>query len=124
LKTTPASAEGKQTRQKLTSTRGWSKSRWTCAKRRSRLDHRTKYGAGGALWEFLIQAPPAWEEDYVEGGMGNVVVNTTVRMFSRKAVGKAMKSAKKSMGAKKGKQDGGHKGRPKRTGAKNMKVID
>jgi hypothetical protein len=34
--------------------------------------------------------------------MGNVVVNTIVRMFSRKAVGKAMKSAKKSMGAKKG----------------------
>jgi hypothetical protein len=32
--------------------------------------------------------------------MGNVVVNTIVRMFSRKAVGKAMKSAKKSMGAK------------------------
>ena len=56
--------------------------------------------------------------------MGNVVVNTTVRMFSRKAVGKAMKSAKKSMGAKKGKQDGGHKGRPKRTGAKIKKVVD
>ena len=56
--------------------------------------------------------------------MGNVVVNTIVRMFSRKAVGKAMKSAKKSMGAKKGKQDGGHKGRPKRAGAKNKKVID
>jgi len=35
-----------------------------------------------------------------------------------------MKSAKKSMGAKKDKQDGGHKGRPKRTGAKNKKVID
>jgi hypothetical protein len=58
------------------------------------------------------------------GGMGNVVVNTIVRMFTRKAVGKAMKSAKKSMGAKKSKQDGGHKGRPKRTGAKNKKVID
>ena len=51
------------------------------------------------------------------GGMGNVVVNTIVRMFTRKAVGKAM-------GAKKSKQDGGHKGRPKRTGAKNKKVID
>ena len=29
------------------------------------------------------------------GGMGNVLVNTIVRMFTRKAVGKAMKSAKK-----------------------------
>ena len=56
--------------------------------------------------------------------MGNVVVNTTVRMFTRKAVGKAMKSAKKSMGAKKGKQDGGHKERPNKRGAKNKKVID
>jgi hypothetical protein len=46
--------------------------------------------------------------------MGNVVVNTIVRMFSRKAVGKAMKSAKKSMGAKKGKQDGDYKERPPR----------
>ena len=35
------------------------------------------------------------------GGMGNVVVNTIVRMFTRKAVGKAMKSARKSAGAKK-----------------------
>jgi len=50
--------------------------------------------------------------------MGNVVVNTIVRMFTRKAVGKAMKSAKKS------KQDGGHKERPKNRGAKNKKVID
>jgi hypothetical protein len=56
--------------------------------------------------------------------MGNVVVNTIVRMFRRKAVGMAMKSAKKSMGAKKGKQDGGHKGHPKRAGAKNKKVIE
>jgi hypothetical protein len=57
--------------------------------------------------------------------MGNVVVNTIVRMFTRKAVGKAVKSAKKSMGAKKGKQDGGHKGRPKKgVAAKNKKVID
>jgi hypothetical protein len=31
------------------------------------------------------------------GGMGNVVVNTIVRMFTRKAVSKAMKSAKNSM---------------------------
>ena len=36
------------------------------------------------------------------GGMGNVVVNTIVRMFTRKAVGKAMKVAKKSTGAGKG----------------------
>jgi hypothetical protein len=39
------------------------------------------------------------------GGMGNVVVNTIVRMFTRKAVGKAMKPAKK-------------------WGAKNKNVID
>ncbi len=56
--------------------------------------------------------------------MGNVVLNTIVRMFTRKAVGKAMKSAKRSIGAKKGKQDEGQKGRPKRIGAKNKKVID
>jgi hypothetical protein len=48
------------------------------------------------------------------GGMGNVVVNTIVRMFTRKAVGKAMKSAKKSMGTGKGKQGGGDKRRPKK----------
>ena len=36
------------------------------------------------------------------GGMGNVVVNTIVRMFTRRAVGKAMKFAKKSTGAGKG----------------------
>ena len=54
-----------------------------------------------------------------------MVVNTVVWMFTRKVVGKAMKSAKKSMGARKGKQDGGHKGRPKKRGAaKNKKVID
>ena len=29
------------------------------------------------------------------GGIGNVVVNTIVRMFTRKAVSKAMKSSKK-----------------------------
>jgi hypothetical protein len=58
------------------------------------------------------------------GSMGNVVVNTIVRMFTRKAVGKAMKSAKKSMDAKTGKQDGGHKERPNKRGAKNEKVID
>ena len=58
------------------------------------------------------------------GSMGNVVVNTIVRMFTRKAVDKAMKSAKKSMDAKKGKQDGGHKERPKKKGVKNKKVMD
>ena len=35
------------------------------------------------------------------GGMGSVVVNTVVRMFSRKAVGKAMKSAKPASGKRK-----------------------
>ena len=35
-----------------------------------------------------------------------------------------MKPAKKSMGAKKGKHGGGHKGRPNKRGAKNKKVID
>ncbi|CAA9460146.1 MAG: hypothetical protein AVDCRST_MAG25-731 [uncultured Rubrobacteraceae bacterium] len=34
------------------------------------------------------------------GGIGNVVVNTIVRMFTKKAVGKAMKSAKSLGGAK------------------------
>jgi hypothetical protein len=57
--------------------------------------------------------------------MGNMVVNTLVWMFTRKVVGKAMKSAKKSMAARKGKQDGGHKGQTKRSGAaKNKKFID
>ena len=35
------------------------------------------------------------------GGMGNVVVNAVVRTLTRKAVGKAMKSAKSSSGKKK-----------------------
>jgi hypothetical protein len=35
------------------------------------------------------------------GGMGNLVVNTVVRMFTRKAVGKAMKSAKPASGKSK-----------------------
>jgi hypothetical protein len=57
--------------------------------------------------------------------VGNIVVNTIVRMFTRKAAGKAMKSAKKSMGANKDKQDGSHKGGPKRRGAAmNKKIID
>ena len=58
------------------------------------------------------------------GGMGNVVMNTIVRMFTRKAVSKAMKSTKKSMGAKTCKQDGGPKECPNNRGAKNKKVID
>ena len=55
---------------------------------------------------------------------GNVFMNTIVRMFTRKAVSKAMKSTKKSMGAKKGKQDGDHRERSNKRGAKNKKVID
>src|ERR671913_778 len=35
------------------------------------------------------------------GGIGNVVVNTVVRMFTRKAVGKAMKSARSASGKRK-----------------------
>ena len=53
--------------------------------------------------------------------MGNVVENTIVRMFTRKAVGKAMKSAKKSTGTGKGKQGGGDRRRPKKRGARNKK---
>jgi hypothetical protein len=55
------------------------------------------------------------------GGMGNVVVNTIVRMFTRKAVGKAMRSAKKPTGTGKGKQGGGDKRRPKKRTARNNK---
>ena len=45
------------------------------------------------------------------GGTGNVVVNTIVRMFTKKAVGKAMKSAKSVGGAKakRGKRGGAKK---------------
>ena len=42
-------------------------------------------------------------------------------MLTRKAVGKAMKSAKKSMGARQDKQGGGHEGRPIKRGVKNKK---
>ena len=41
------------------------------------------------------------------GGIGNVVVNTVVRMFTRKAVGKAMKAAKFAGGKKGAKKAGG-----------------
>ena len=34
------------------------------------------------------------------GGIGNVVVNTLVRMFTRKAVGKAIKGVKSANGKK------------------------
>lgn len=51
------------------------------------------------------------------GSIGDVVVNTIVRMFTKKAVGKAMKSAKSLGGAKakKGKR-GGAKKKSARTG--------
>ena len=48
------------------------------------------------------------------GGIGNVVVNTIVRMFTKKAVGKAVRSAKSSMGAKRDKAPGHPKGRRKK----------
>jgi len=35
------------------------------------------------------------------GGMGNVVMNTVVRMFTRKAVGKVMKTAKSARSKRK-----------------------
>ena len=44
------------------------------------------------------------------GGMGNVVMNTVARMFTRKAVGKVMKTAKSASG--KGKRSG-----PKKKGS-------
>ena len=40
------------------------------------------------------------------GGIGNVVVNTIVRTLTKKAAGKAMRLARKSMGAKKGNAEG------------------
>jgi hypothetical protein len=47
------------------------------------------------------------------GGIRNVVVNTVVRMFTRKAVGKAMKTAKSSSGKRKrtGPKKGSAKGK-------------
>jgi hypothetical protein len=48
------------------------------------------------------------------GGIGNVVVNTVVRMFTRKAVGRAMQSAKSASGKRK-------KSGPKKGSAKNKK---
>jgi hypothetical protein len=53
------------------------------------------------------------------GGIGNVVVNTMVRMFTRKAVGKAIKAAKPA-GGKKGARKAG--GRKKKGASKGEKV--
>jgi hypothetical protein len=50
------------------------------------------------------------------GGIGNVMVNTVVRMFTRKVVGKAMKSAKPASG--KSKNAG-----PKKGSAKDKKGV-
>ena len=49
--------------------------------------------------------------DSYMGGIGNVVGNTVVRMFTRKVVGRAMKSAKSASGERK--QDGPKKGSAK-----------
>ena len=46
------------------------------------------------------------------GGIGNVVVNAMVRTLTRKAVGKAMKSAKSASGKRK--RTGAKKGSAKR----------
>ncbi len=43
------------------------------------------------------------------GGIGNVVMNTVVRMLTRKAVGKAMRSAKTVSGKKPKAKAGGNK---------------
>ncbi len=53
------------------------------------------------------------------GGIGNVVVNTVVRMFTKKAVGKAMKAAK-SAGGKKGTKKAG--GRKKKDASNGQKI--
>ena len=53
------------------------------------------------------------------GGIGNVVVNTVVRMFTRKAVGKAMKAAKSAGGERGTKKAGGRK---KKSTSKGEKV--
>ncbi len=53
------------------------------------------------------------------GGIGNVIVNTVVRMFTKKAVGKAMKAAK-SAGGKQGAKKAG--GRKKKGASKGEKV--
>ena len=45
------------------------------------------------------------------GSIGNVVVNTIVRMFTRKAVGKAMKSTKKGKASRGSRKRGNAKGK-------------
>jgi hypothetical protein len=58
--------------------------------------------------------------------VGNVV-NTIVKMFTRKAVGKAMRSAKKSTGANRGKASWHPEGRRKKRHAnanKGKKAVD
>ena len=45
------------------------------------------------------------------GSIGNVVVNTIVRMFTRKAVGKAMKSNKKGKASRGSRKRGNGKGK-------------
>ncbi len=51
------------------------------------------------------------------GGMGNVLVNAVVRTLTRKAVGKAMKSAKPASGKRK-------KSGPKKKGSAKGKQDD
>ena len=51
------------------------------------------------------------------GGLGNVVVNTVVRMFTRKAVEKAMTSAKPASGKSK------KAGPKKKVSAKDKKGV-
>ena len=56
---------------------------------------------GGPLWvpPFLCTGISRKEEIGSHmGGIGNVVVNTVVRRFTRKAVGKAMKTARSTSG--------------------------
>lgn len=48
------------------------------------------------------------------GGIGNVVMNTVVRMLTRKAVGKAMRSAK-TVGGKKTKAKAGENKKGKKS---------
>ena len=59
------------------------------------------------LWEDENQ-----RESLKKGGIGNVVVNKVVRMFTRKAVGRAMKSTKSASGKRKkdGPQEGFRQG--------------
>ena len=53
--------------------------------------------------------PPTCQERSQMGGIGNVVMNKVVRMLTRKAVGKAMQSAKTVGGKKPKAKAGGNK---------------